>query len=138
MSSTSAMTALRSSDYATTLRSLLSLYFGVTNETYEREKQNKLSDSEVAKLSVIRNIFMNTPSGTLTELEVNKALLWLRRQKLGRLVQAEIAANIDELRYIYESKVADEFIRLLLLATKGVNDIFYVKDLGEVACLLKA
>ena len=66
--------------------------------------------------------------------EQAKALVWLRRQRVGRIIKGDLDSIISDTRYVYETTPASEATRLLLLAYKQTKDILYEKDLGEALC----
>lgn len=134
-----ALKAFRSSDHAVHLRGLLICSLGITDEMYERETSGAATSKDVAALTALRFLFGESLYDTheVKNTEQAKALVWLRRQKAGRLIEVDLNSIINETRYVYESTTANEATRLLLLAYKQVKDILYDKELGDAVCLPK-
>ena len=132
-----ALKAFRSSDHAVHLRDLLICRLGITDEVYEREASGAATPQDLASLTALRFLFGDSTTAQSTGTAPTKALVWLRRQKAGRLIEVDLNSIINETRYVYESTTANEATRLLLLAYKQVKDILYDKDLGDAVCLPK-
>lgn len=135
-----ALKILRSSDHAVHLRDLLICHFGLDEGVHERESSGAATEQEVAGMTVIRLMFgeeVSEPHEVSHKLQM-KALVWLRRQRVGRIMKGNLADVIRDTRYTYESNVANESTRLLLLAYKQAKDILYEKDLGEALCSPKS
>ena len=134
-----ALKAFRSSDHAVHLRDLLICSLGITDEMYERETSGSATSKDVAVLTALRFLFGETLYDTheVKNTEQAKALVWLRRQRVGRIIKGDLDSIISDTRYVYETTPANEATRLLLLAYKQTKDILYEKDLGEALCSLK-
>lgn len=131
--------AFRSASHAVQLRDLLSCQLGVDADVYNKVANGSASEVEIANTTVLRYLFGETLSEP-HEISANaqgQALLWLRRQKIGRIVNVALNDIIVDTRFIYETTQASESTRLLLLAYKRVKDILYDKETGEVICLPK-
>lgn len=132
-----AFNVIRASDHAAPLRGLLACHLGVSPQTYEREASGAATPQDLASLTALRFLFGDSTTAQATGTPPTKALVWLRRQKAGRLIEADLNSIINETRYVYESTTANEATRLLLLAYKQVKDILYDKELGDAVCLPK-
>ena len=134
-----ALKAFRSSDHAAHLRDLLICSLGITDEMYERETSGAATSKDVAVLTALRFLFGETLYDTheVKNTEQAKALVWLRRQRVGRIIKSDLDSIISDTRYVYETTPANEATRLLLLAYKQVKDILYDKELGDAVCLPK-
>ena len=131
-----ALKAFRSSDHAVHLRDLLICSLGITDEMYERETSGAATSKDVAVLTALRFLFGESLYDTheVKNTEQAKALVWLRRQRVGRIIKGDLDSIISDTRYVYETTPANEATRLLLLAYKQTKDILYEKDLGEALC----
>ena len=131
-----ALKAFRSSDHAVHLRDLLICSLGITDEMYERETSGSATSKDVATLTALRFLFGESLYDTheVKNTEQAKALVWLRRQRVGRIIKGGLDSIIGDTRYVYETTPANEATRLLLLAYKQIKVILYDKDLGEVLC----
>lgn len=131
--------AFRSSDHAAHLRDLLICSLSITDEMFERETSGAATSKDVAALTALRLLFGDTiyDQHETKQAEQAKALVWLRRQRVGRIIKDELDSVISDTRYVYETTVANEATRLLLLAYKQTKDILYEKELGEALCLPK-
>ena len=109
-----ALKAFRSSDHAVHLRGLLICSLGITDEMYERETSGAATSKDVAALTALRFLFGESLYDTheVKNTEQAKALVWLRRQKAGRLIEVDLNSIINETRYVYESTTANEATRL--------------------------
>lgn len=131
-----ALKALRSSDHAVHLRDLLICSLGITDTTYERESSGAATIKDTAVLTALRFLFgesLYEPHEPQSTAQA-KALVWLRRQRVGRIIKGDLESIIGDTRYVYESTPANEATRLLLLAYKQTKDILYEKDLGDALC----
>ena len=131
-----ALKAFRSSDHAVHLRDLLICSLGITDEMYERETSGASTSKDVAVLTALRFLFGESLYDTheVKPTEQAKALVWLRRQRVGRIIKGDLESIIGDTRYVYETTPANEATRLLLLAYKQTKDILYEKELGEALC----
>ena len=131
-----ALKAFRSSDHAVHLRDLLICSLGITDEMYERETSGAATSKDVAALTALRFLFGEAlyDAHEVKNTEQAKALVWLRRQRVGRIIKGDLDSIISDTRYVYETTPANEATRLLLLAYKQTKDILYEKELGEALC----
>ena len=131
-----ALKAFRSSDHAVHLRDLLICSLGITDEVYERETSGAATSKDVAVLTALRFLFGESlyDNHEINRTAQAKALVWLRRQRVGRIIKVDLDGIISDTRYVYETTPANEATRLLLLAYKQTKDILYEKELGEALC----
>ena len=127
---------LRSADHVAHLRDLLLCHLGINADTYKREANGSATADEVAKLIAFRFLFGEDliEDHEPSKAQQSRAILWLRRQKVGRMTRDILLEVISQTRYTYETTPANEATRLLLLAYKQIKVILYDKDLGEVLC----
>ena len=131
-----ALKAFRSSDHAVHLRDLLICHLQITDETFERETSGAATSKDVAVLTALRFLFGESlyEQHEPQSVQQAKGLVWLRRQRVGRIIKGDIESIISDTRYVYETTPANEATRLLLLAYKQTKDILYEKELGEALC----
>ncbi len=124
----------RASHEAPVLLALLCDQLDINEAMLMREQTAKGTEWEIARLTALRFLFSKViiniqPINTAEKL---KALVWIRKQKLGRLVLALLDDVITATRYTYETNTASESTRLLLRAYKTTKHILYVESTEQM------
>lgn len=116
---------LNAEPQAKALQAILIDAFGIDGDTLLREQNGTASLNDNAVLTVTRCLFNDITIDKISTTIKIKALVWIRRQKIGRQIQEILDSKIKVTRYTYETKTADESVRHLLNAYKKAKIILY-------------